>query len=84
MQNADTEDEMYTGNDHRTATATLKIKSKQSKSNKADKHIESRANLKSWEPRSKEEYATALHKSIATECNSGEWAAKSNSEKVAR
>ena len=84
LQNVDTEDEMYTGNDHRTVTATLKIKSMQSKSKKADKHREIRANLQSWEPICKDEYATALDKSIVAECNSREWAAKSNSEKVAR
>ena len=38
LQNVDTEDEMYTGNDHRTVTATLKIKSTQSISKKAAKH----------------------------------------------
>ena len=83
LQNVDTEDEMYTGNDHRTVTATLNIQRKQPKSNKDGKSNESGVNLKSWEPRSKEDYASALDGKIATECNNNkEWAKKSNSEKV--
>ena len=83
LQHVDTEDEMYTGNDHRTVTATLKIKREQPNSNKDGKSNESRVNLKSWEPRSKEDYASALDENIATECNNNqEWAKKSNSEKV--
>ena len=74
---------MYTGNDHRTVTATQKIKRKQPTSNNYGKSNESRVNLKSWEPLSKEDYASALDGTIATECNNNqEWAKKSNSEKV--
>ena len=80
LQNVDAEDDMYTGNDHRTVTATLKIKRKQPKSNKDGKRNESRTNLKSWEPRNKEDYASVLDGTIATECNNTqEWAKKSNS-----
>ena len=64
LQNVDAEDDLYTGNDHRTVAATLRIKRKQSKSNKIHKNSETRANLKSWEPMNKDEYAIALDKSI--------------------
>ena len=82
LQNVDAEDDLYTGNDHRTVAATLRIKRKQSKSNKTPKNSETRANLKSWEPRNQDEYATALDKSITIERNKPEWGKKSNSEKV--
>ena len=83
LQNVDTEDEMYTGNDYRTVTATLKIKRKQPTSNKDGKSNESLVNLKSWEPRSKEDYASAPDETVITECNNNqEWANKSNSDKV--
>ena len=83
LQNVDTEDEMYTGNDHRTVTATLKIKRKQPKHNKDGKRKETRTNLKSWEPKSKDDYASALDKTITAECyNNQEWANKSKSDKV--
>ena len=48
LQNVDTEDDFYIGNDHRIGTATLKIKSKQSKNRKTARNTEIRANLKSW------------------------------------
>ena len=83
LQNVDTEDEMYIGNDHRTVTATLKIRRRQPKNKKYGKRKETQTNLKSWEPKNKDHYACALDKAITTECyNNQEWAKQSNSEKV--
>ena len=82
LQTVDTKDKMYIGNDHRTVTATLKIKSTQSKSKKAAKHKEVRTNRKSWEPRCKDKYASALDEKVVAECKCRDWAGKSNSEKV--
>ena len=47
LQNVDTEDEMYIGNDHRTVTATLKIRRRQPKNKKDGKRKETRINLNS-------------------------------------
>ena len=83
LQNVDTEDEMYIGHDHRTVTATLKIRRRQPKNKKDGKRKETRTNLKSWEPKNKDHYASALDKAITTECyNNQEWAKQSKSEKV--
>ena len=73
---------MYIGNDHRTVTATLKIRKRQSKNKKNGKR-ETIANLNLWEPQNKDHYASALDKAITAECyNNPEWAKKSNSDKV--
>ena len=64
-------------------TATVKIQRKQPKNNKDGKRKETLTNLKSWEPKSKDDYASALDKTITAECyNNQEWANKSNSDKV--
>ena len=82
LQNVGTEDELHVGGDHRTVTATLKIRKRQSKNKKKGKR-ETIANLKSWEPQNKDHYASALDKAITTECcNNPDWANKSNSDKV--
>ena len=69
LQNVDAEEDLYTGNDHRTLVATLRIKRKQSKSNTIPNKIKTLANLKSWEPMNKDEYAIAFDKSTATNWN---------------
>ena len=65
LQNVDTEDELHVGGDHRTVTATLKIRTRQPKNKKNGKR-ETIANLKSWEPQNKDHYASVIDKAITT------------------
>ena len=82
LQNVDTEDELCVGGDHRTVTATLKLKKRQPKNKKNCKR-ETIANLKSWQPLNKDHYAADFDKAITAECcNNPDWTNKSNSDKV--
>ena len=82
LQNVHTEDKLCVGGDHRTVTATLKLKKRQSKKKKNGKR-EAIANLKSWQPLDKDQYAADFDKAITAECcNNPDWINKSNSDKV--
>ena len=82
LQNVNAEEDLYIGNDHRTVAATFRIKRTQARNNKSQQNIETPANLKSWEPTNKDEYAEALDKHIITKCSKPDWKPKSNSDKV--
>ena len=83
LTDVDTEDELSVGNDHRTVTATLKLKKRQTKNTNKKGKRETIANLKSWQPRDKERYAADLDKAIMAECCSNpQWNTKSNTEKI--
>ena len=83
LTDVDTEDELSVGNDHRTVTATLKLKKRPTKNTNKKGKRETIANLKSWQPRDNERYAADLDKAIMAECCSNpQWNTKSNTEKI--
>ena len=83
LMDVDTEEELSVGNDHRTVTATLKLKKKPAKITNKNHKRETVADLKAWQPRDKESYAADLDKAITTECcKNPKWKTKSNTEKI--